>query len=383
MKTRVLTIGVCVILAIGLLIGCVGCSGETVTETVTNTTTVTPGQTTEPTTTTTTEPVETTKLTLACFQAEKSYWVPAVKQWAADFEEATGGRYEIEMNFGGGMGAAGDYYNMLTNGVFDFTLWQPAMSAGRFPVCEMMTLPVAAPTVVSASQAFRELQLKGYVEDDFSDSKLLFVFAASGQIIANDTRLVETLDDIKGLKIGNSGGYAIDVLNAMGAVPVDMPVSERYMSIEKGLLNGTLGTYSAIRTYNLFEVVHYVSEPGLCSFPFTFVMNKDTYENMPADVQEIVDAMIQDDKYSMMAAEAGDADINSGKKLFTDNNGTIGNWNPAEFAKIGQNLVPLWEKTIADLEKAGVPAEDIATELYDIMVGIGIENPFAGYVPDF
>lgn len=330
---------------------------------------------------TSSQAAEPIKLTFASFRAEKDYWTPAFKEWAKDFEEKTGGRYKITMSWGGGMGASKDYYNMLTNSVFDFANWQPTMLPGRFPVSELMTLPIIAPSISAPTMAFHKLYMKGYLDKEFAQAKILFVWAGAGNMISQNQRPASTLAEMQGIRIGNSGGYAIDVLKAANAVPVNMSMGERYISIEKGLIDGTMGTWAAMYTAKFYEIVHYVTEPGICSFPFVMLMNKRTYDKLPEDVRAIIDEMAKSDKYSKMVGELGDANLKKGHESFLGNKGIIKQWNPDDFAKIGATLTPLWKKALAATEKKGYPANEIVSELYSIMKDQGIEHPFVGYTP--
>ena len=324
---------------------------------------------------------EATKLTFASFRAENDYWVPAFKEWVKDFTAKTNGRYVIEMSWGGGMGASKDYYNMLTNSVFDIANWQPTLLPGRFPMSELMTLPIEAPSISAPSMAFHELFMKGYLDKEFSSAKILFVWAGAGNMMAQNKRPAATVEEMKGIRIGNSGGYAIDVLKAANAVPVNMSLGQRYISIEKGIIDGTMGTWAAMYTAKFYEILHYATEPGMCSFPFVMLMNKRTYDKLPQDIKAIVDEMAKSDKYAKLIGQLGDSNIEKGKKAFLENKGTISRWNKDDFAKIGAALNPLWKKAVADTEAKGYPAKKAIGDLYKAMKGLGVEEPFVGYTP--
>jgi TRAP-type C4-dicarboxylate transport system substrate-binding protein len=373
-------IGTVCILLLTLLAACSSPSPAPTTPAATTPAATTPGSS-SPAATTPAEPVKAQKLTFASFRPENDYWVPAFKEWVKDFEEKTGGRYTIEMNWGGGMGAAKDYYNMLTSGVFDLANYQQTQLPGRFPISELLTLPIEAPSISAPTMAFHQLYKNGYLDKEFSDSKVLFVWGGAGNTLAQNKRSAATIEEMKGIKVGNSGGYAIDVLTAAGAVPVNMALGERYISIEKGLIDGTMGTWAALYTTKIYEVVNYVTEPGVCSFPFVMLMNKQTYEKLPQDVQAIVDEMAQSDKYSKLVGELGDADIEKGKKAFADKGGTVVQWNPADYEQIGKTLTPVWEKALADTEAKGYPAQQAVADLYKALKDLGVENPFVGYTP--
>ena len=320
-------------------------------------------------------------LKFASFRPENDYWVPAWKEWVKDFAAKTGGRYTIEMSWAGGMGAPKDYYKMLTNGVFDFAQWQPTQLPGRFPISELLTLPIEAPLTSGPTMAYNELYKKGFLDKEFSDAKVLFVWAGAGNMIAQNKRPVSTLNEMKGIRIGNAGGYAIDFLKAANAVPVNMALGERYISIEKGVIDGTMGSWAAMYTAKFYEILHNATEPGICSAPFVMIMNKQTYEKLPKDVKAAIDEMSQSDKYAKFAGQLGDEDIEKGKKAFLEKNGKISQWKQEDYDKIGAALTPLWDKALAEAEAKGYPAKQAMATFYTAMKNLGSKQPFVGYSP--
>jgi TRAP-type transport system periplasmic protein len=387
-----LLVGIVIILAL-LVLG--GCSSAPSTSSAPAPTTTAPKATTAaptsaaPTTTTapptaaapTTTSATAITLKFATFQASTEYWTPVITQWAKDFEANTGGRYKVELNYGGGMGASADYYSMLTNGLFDITAWQPTSKPGVFPISELITLPIEAASISVPSMGFEQMYLNGYLDKEFAQAKILFVWAGAGNLMIQNKKSAATIADMKGIKIGTAGGYAVDVITAAGAVPVSMPLPDRYINIQKGVIDGTMGTWAALYTNKFYEILKYATEPGVCSSPFTVVMNKATYDKMPKDVQAIVDTMAKDTKYTVAIGKLGDANIDLGKKAFADAGGKIVQWDPADYAKMGTALAPLWTKALTTTEGKGYPANKAVADLYKALQASGSKNPYLGYTP--
>jgi len=53
----------------------------------------------------------------------------------------------------------------------------------------------------------------------------------------------------------------------------------------------------------------------------------------------------------------------------------------ADMEKVGKVVAPLWEKWIAEKEAKGLPGKKIVKDFYNILKGMGVENPFHGYKP--
>ena len=41
----------------------------------------------------------------------------------------------------------------------------------------------------------------------------------------------------------------------------------------------------------------------------------------------------------------------------------------------------MWEEWIAEKEAKGYPAKKVVSDLYDVLKGFGVQNPFHGYKP--
>jgi len=69
---------------------------------------------------------------------------------------------------------------------------------------------------------------------------------------------------------------------------------EVYDAISKGELDGEQSNFETLLSFNFAEVVKYSTSIWQLSFPypFYFVMNKDSYNNLPADIKEIFDKLV-------------------------------------------------------------------------------------------
>ncbi len=105
---------------------------------------------------------------------------------------------------------------------------------------------------------------------------------------------IETLEDIEGLKarcMGDGG----EILKRMGAATVIIPGGEVYEAMQRGTIDAF--EYSTIATnwdmhFNEVAPYMYLSPSRAPSDPQVFFVNKEAFEALPADLQEIVQAQI-------------------------------------------------------------------------------------------
>jgi len=101
---------------------------------------------------------------------------------------------------------------------------------------------------------------------------------------------INSKDDFQGLKM-RIPGLAQDVLSRLGGVPVNMPGSELFTSLQTGVIDATEfnGPYNDL-AFGLWEVADYYYYPGWHEpgSVMEFLFNKEEFEALPADLQEIM-----------------------------------------------------------------------------------------------
>lgn len=95
------------------------------------------------------------------------------------------------------------------------------------------------------------------------------------------------VDDLKGLKMRAPEGMVQKVFAAAGAAPVNLPGSEVYTSLEKGVIDAADYTlFSVNHKQGMHKVGKYPVFPGFHSMPLQVVtINKDIWESLPQSIQ--------------------------------------------------------------------------------------------------
>src|SRR5690606_8695655 len=102
----------------------------------------------------------------------------------------------------------------------------------------------------------------------------------------NDTPT--SLADINGMRIRALGASG-DALNKLGASSVNMPASEVYVALDRGLLDGVAFPYYAhvsFRTYELGKWMTTNLALGTSAFPVTF--SKSAWEELPQQYRDLL-----------------------------------------------------------------------------------------------
>jgi TRAP-type mannitol/chloroaromatic compound transport system substrate-binding protein len=101
---------------------------------------------------------------------------------------------------------------------------------------------------------------------------------------------INSLEDIKGLKI-RAPGLAGEVMQRIGATPVQMPGGEVFTSMQTGALDAAdwVGPYNDL-TFGLHKVAKYYYYPGWQEpgAMLELMINKEKWDALPEDLQAIV-----------------------------------------------------------------------------------------------
>ena len=211
-----------------------------------------------------------------------------MKNWAANIEEASGGRLKIEIYWNGLLGESEDALAMLDSGIADIIMEGYGYFSDNFPVSDVITLPYLVTHAIESGTLMNSLYHDGQLPE-YDNIKLL-MFKPQGPIMLffREDR-VTTLEDIEGLKIRtNTDGWA-NIVEALGGVPVSVATPDLYTSLETGVIDGLATGLGFFYPMGFAEVCDYaLIEPLGGSLTF-IAMSQEAWDRLPADLQLIVE----------------------------------------------------------------------------------------------
>jgi len=206
--------------------------------------------------------------------------------WAKEIETRTGGKVKITYYAGGALLNGPQIYDGVQKGIADIGMSVFGYSRGVFPAMEVIDLPNAYPDGKTATQVINDFYQK-FKPVELSKVKVLYLHA-HGPGILHSKKEVDKLEDLKGLKI-RSYGFNADMVTALGAVPVALPISGVYEALQKGVADATFVGSEALKGWKLAEVIKFtVGCYGIGYSAGQFVvMNLDKWKSLPKDVQTV------------------------------------------------------------------------------------------------
>lgn len=149
------------------------------------------------------------------------------------------------------------------------------------------------------------------IEEDLG-IKVFVAYDSGMRHLANNTRPIDSIDDLKGLKMRVVPTDAlIDSFKMLGASPTTMAYGEIYTGLQNKVIDGEEINITSIYSEKHYEVLKYFTEIGLYPFATTIYANAEWFNSLDEATQkEIEDAFTKGydyvfDKYLVEAEAAG------------------------------------------------------------------------------
>lgn len=171
--------------------------------------------------------------------------------------------------------------------------------------------------------------------------KLLF-YGMFSEITIPTNKPIRKIDDFKGLKIRISNLTTAQLLEAMGASTLTIPLSEVYMAAQRGVVDGMDASLPPLLNLKFYEVCKYAILLPLGHPAFTFVANKKAFEGIPKDIQESlvrVGRELEEEFWGRLAAESKAIYVELAQKGLT-----FTKMPPDEMERVFQLTKPIQEK---------------------------------------
>jgi len=212
-----------------------------------------------------------------------------MEPWARELEAKTGGKVKIEIQTAGSaLGVITKQWDQVVDGVSDIAFGLHGIPRGRFKCTPAIELPFLTDSGEEANEvlwgAFPE-----FLAEEHSEVKVLALMAHDPGVLATKGKRVEKPADLKGLRIRVPSPFVAAMLEDLGAVPVGMPPGQVYENMSTGAIDGVVLPWAGLSAFKITEIATNAIELGAYTTPFFFIMNKDKYDSLPADVQKAID----------------------------------------------------------------------------------------------
>lgn len=215
----------------------------------------------------------------------------AFLEMAENVEERTNGHVIIETFPDSQIGAERELTEGLTLGTVDLVVSSTAPVTNFVPELGVLDLPFLFNDRDSAVDVL-ESEIGDRLLAGLEDQRILGLsWAENGfRHITNSLHPIETPEDLDGLSIRTQENEIhLAAFEELGASPSPMAWTEALTALQQGVVDGQENPAIVADQFNLYDAnQEYMSLTGHVYSVAIFMMSMDTYENLPAEYQEII-----------------------------------------------------------------------------------------------
>ena len=279
------------------------------------------------------------------------------EQWSKEIEKRTNGRVKINYFPGGTLTPPVQTYDSVVRGIADIGFSLMGFNRGKFPLSEVIDLPLGCKTGYIATK-MENAYFNKFKPKEFDEVKVMYLSGYGPSFINTSKKPINKVEDLKGLKI-RSTGLTAKILQVLGAAPVGMPMNETYDAISRGVAEGVICPIEAMKGWKLADVIDYVNEVYGTSQTagFYVVMNKGKWNALPKDIQQTVEKI--NEEWIEKQGRLWDEIDKEGRDFFVSQKGKkVVTITPEENARFAKAMAPVLADYVKDMKSKGLPGEE-------------------------
>lgn len=210
--------------------------------------------------------------------------------------EKSDGEITIQVFSNGILGNDVNMTSMLQSGTLQFTVPSTATLASLNPDFSIISLPFQFSNEAQADEVLDGDVGKSLLDSLNNKGLSALAFWENGfRHITNSRRPINSLDDLKGLKIRTmQNDLYIGLFNGLNANAVPMPVTELFTALETHTVDGQENPYTVINTARFFEVQKYLSRTAHAYDALVLLASKPFMDSLNETQRQIIHEAAQE-----------------------------------------------------------------------------------------
>lgn len=274
---------------------------------------------------------------------------------------ATDSKVQFEFYPAQQAGKAKEFLDLLKTGVVDIAeIGTGYFSSDKMPLLGVIEMPGLVKSVCDGTRAVRAVGEPGgpLYEGDFKPFGVrvlsFYVYPPYGP--SASLKPINSVEDLKGLKLRNAGGVMGLSTVTVGAVPVGITSAEVFEALERGTLDSMMSSYLTVKDYELNKAAKYGVTGYSLGTPGIFAMiSERKFQALPQDVQ---DALAEAGKKAeeSFCAYADSTEASTIEDLQKNGGMEIHSWSDEDKAKLDEMLTNIPKEWVKTLDGRGKPA---------------------------
>ena len=287
------------------------------------------------------------------FPAPHVHSVLAV-EWGKELEKRTNGRVKVDVLPGGTLTPADKCYDGVEKGISDLGMSVFAYTRGKFPLTEVIDLPLGIKSGVAATRLINDYY-RAFKPKELDGVKVMFLHAHGPGLLHSKTA-VNKLEDLKGMKV-RCTGLATKIVAALGGIPVAMPMGETYDALSRGVVDASMAPQESLNTWNWGEVVKFTTEDFGASYStgMFVVMNKERWNSLPPDIQKTIE--ILNEEWIEKSGKGWDEIDKAGREATLKLGNKIISLSKEENERWAKMVRPLLDDYVNNMKSKGLPGD--------------------------
>ena len=292
--------------------------------------------------------------------------------FAKAVEEESGGRIEVALKPLGGYGKPAELFTMVEKGAIEKAASVQGYHPGRFPQSSVMELPFMFDNSIAGTSAMMSLYKEGLLDKDYASVKVLGLYVLPPYPIFTTGKKIQSVKDFRGLRMRTPSTTVGVALAKLGAVPLGIPLNMIGDTIASGYVDAIAYGWDSTTTTKgaagkvLADQLNVVIDARLAAPALMIVMNRATWDAMPADLRKIIEKHSSD--IAMGSASIREAqEAVSKKKLQNDPRFTALTFNDQQRAELQVVTAPAVAEWKANMAKLGIDGERLYTRARELV----------------
>jgi TRAP-type transport system periplasmic protein len=277
-------------------------------------------------------------------------------EWCKEIEKRTNGKVKFNYFPGATLTPAAQTYDSVEKGIADVGLSVLGYTMGKFPLTEVTDLPLGSQSGYLSTKLNNAYYQK-FKPKELDGTQVMYLSGHGPGLLHTAKKQVTKLEDVKGLKIRGTG-LSAKIIQHLGGAPVGMPMTDTYDSISKGVAEGVLAPFEAMKGWKLGEVCNFsILDYGASySTDFFVVMNKAKWNSLPADVKQIIQKI--NEEWIEKQGKVWDEIDQEGKQLMMQPGKKIITLSKEEDARWIKAVRPILDEYVAQTKAKGLPGDE-------------------------
>jgi len=274
--------------------------------------------------------------------------------WARNLEKISNGKIKVELFPSMSMGGKpNELYKQVRDGSSDIVFTIAGYSPGVFSRSEAFELPTmqGSDSLKTAHIIKENFDL---IKEDYKDVKPILVAVAGNYMLHTSTKKIDSINDLKGLKLRSPSRTGAWYISELGAEPVGMPLPDVPQALSKNAIDGAVLPMEIFPALKFQDLTKYSTElkngGGFGNSVAVILMNKKRFESLSKELQGYIEQSAGKDlltKYGQLMIDLEEP----GKNLQRKSGGEVITLSADEsdkFNEAGKKVVNKWVNEMND-----------------------------------